>query len=588
MGGCFSSDPVTPECTKVDCNFSGSVKNRSCTDRPFLLLLILCLGLLAGLTFYCVKNGDTARLFNGYDNCGNICGMQNTKEENLKFACKGEDMTKKTFLLLTSAEGLTSQKAGKRRCVESCQSEPNYFQFLNRCLPKEFEDRIDSLFNTTGVGEWFQEAVEDVTLVKGELLKLSLFALVFSLVLVFLLRFLAWFIVWLVLVGATLASIGLTVFLWVAWYQKGQIKDRTPIVDREINTYFTYAIIATFVAFAVIVIVLVMRRRIKLVVRLFTEAGKAIADMPLLLVQPLVTFLALALVFSGCVYFGLLMQGGGFLTVDPNQNLYYKKDFAMKFARVYDLFMLFWLIQFCIGCQHMVIAGSVATWFFTRDKTRLDSPISTAISNLFSCHLGSVSLGSLLIAVVQIIRVILTAIKSAIKDSKNDTVKSIYECFKCCFSWLESILQYLTRNAYIEVAMFGTSFCQGGQQAFRLLTANVLRVAAINSVGDFVLFLAKVLVVACTVFLGFYLIDPIPGVQHLNVPLTILALVAYFIAHCFFTVYEMVIDTIFLCFCEDCELNDGEGKPYFMSAGLMEFVEDSNRELRVGDATNNA
>jgi hypothetical protein len=45
----------------------------------------------------------------------------------------------------------------------------------------------------------------------------------------------------------------------------------------------------------------------------------------------------------------------------------------------------------------------------------------------------------------------------------------------------------------------------------------------------------------------------------------------------------MVIDTIFLCFCEDCELNDGEAKPYFMSAGLMEFVEDSKRELRVGD-----
>ncbi|KAI5719035.1 hypothetical protein M8J76_004098 [Diaphorina citri] len=587
MGGCFSSDPVTPEYRdKVDSNFTGSVKSRSCTDRPFLLLLILCLGLLAGLTAYCIKNGDTARLFNGYDNCGNICGVKNAPEDNPKF-CKGkEDVSNKKFLLITTPEGLTSPKAGQRRCVESCDAEPNYTRFLNRCLPKEFEDKLDSFFNRTGVQEYFQATVEDVNLVKGEMIKLVLFATVFALILVFLLRFVAGLIVWTVLIGATLASIGLTVFLWFTWYQKTKIKERTQIIEREINTYFIYAIVATLVALVVLVIVLVMRKRVKLVVRLFTEAGKAIQDMPLLLIQPLVTFLALMLVFAGCVYLGLLIQGGGFLAEGPNQNLYYKKDFAMKFARfarVYDLFIWFWLVQFCIGCQHMVIAGAVATWFFTRDKDRLSSPISTAISNLFSYHLGSVSLGSLIIAIVQIIRVILTSLKSAMKDSKHDWVRSAYEGLQCCFACLESILKYITRNAYIEVAMFGTSFCRGGQQAFKLLTSNALRVAAINSVGDFVLQLGKVLVVACTVFLGFYLIDPIPGVQHLGVPLTIVGLVSYFIAHCFFSVYEMVIDTIFLCFCEDCELNDGEAKPYFMSAGLMEFVEDSKRELRVGD-----
>ena len=31
----------------------------------------------------------------------------------------------------------------------------------------------------------------------------------------------------------------------------------------------------------------------------------------------------------------------------------------------------------------------------------------------------------------------------------------------------------------------------------------------------------------------------------------------------------MAIDTIFMCFCEDSEMNDGVEKPYFMSRGLM-------------------
>lgn len=45
----------------------------------------------------------------------------------------------------------------------------------------------------------------------------------------------------------------------------------------------------------------------------------------------------------------------------------------------------------------------------------------------------------------------------------------------------------------------------------------------------------------------------------------------------------MAIDTIFICFCEDCENNDGISKPYYMSRGLMEFVQNSKKALAVLD-----
>ncbi len=41
----------------------------------------------------------------------------------------------------------------------------------------------------------------------------------------------------------------------------------------------------------------------------------------------------------------------------------------------------------------------------------------------------------------------------------------------------------------------------------------------------------------------------------------------------------MSIDTIFLCFCEDSERNDGITKPYYMSKGLTEFVANSSKAL---------
>lgn len=56
---------------------------------------------------------------------------------------------------------------------------------------------------------------------------------------------------------------------------------------------------------------------------------------------------------------------------------------------------------------------------------------------------------------------------------------------------------------------------------------------------------------------------------------------AYLISNCFLTVYEMTIDTIFLCFCEDCEQNDGVANPYFMSRGLMDFVQNSKKTLDI-------
>lgn len=35
----------------------------------------------------------------------------------------------------------------------------------------------------------------------------------------------------------------------------------------------------------------------------------------------------------------------------------------------------------------------------------------------------------------------------------------------------------------------------------------------------------------------------------------------------------MALDTMYVCYCEDYEKNDGISKPYFMSRGLMEFMQ---------------
>lgn len=51
---------------------------------------------------------------------------------------------------------------------------------------------------------------------------------------------------------------------------------------------------------------------------------------------------------------------------------------------------------------------------------------------------------------------------------------------------------FISQNAYAATAINSTSFCTSARDAFVILVENALRVATINAVGDFVLFLGKV------------------------------------------------------------------------------------------------
>ncbi len=51
----------------------------------------------------------------------------------------------------------------------------------------------------------------------------------------------------------------------------------------------------------------------------------------------------------------------------------------------YNIFGLLWLTQFCVACQHMVLAGSVAGWYFARwDKQSINQPKKKIWSDLFN------------------------------------------------------------------------------------------------------------------------------------------------------------------------------------------------------------
>lgn len=123
-------------------------------------------------------------------------------------------------------------------------------------------------------------------------------------------------------------------------------------------------------------------------------------------------------------------------------------------------------------------------------------------------------------------------------------------------------------------------------QAFTTLVNNALQIAVINGVGDFILFLGKCFVTAATASVGLLFMREDPKLHFYAAPIFVVCVFAFFIANCVISLYEVssindivfclfffslqhnyfsfifqtVIDTLFLCICEDKNLNGDNGK----------------------------
>merc|ERR1712029_360575 len=135
-------------------------------------------------------------------------------------------------------------------------------------------------------------------------------------------------------------------------------------------------------------------------------------------------------------------------------------------------------------------------------------------------------------------------------------------------------------------AVNGTNFYKSAMESFNLLMRNIVRVAVLNNTCNFLLLIGKVIIVfSCgsLTYLAFggyipKIKESIPIINYFFVPCIIVSILSYLISTAFFSVYSMAVDTLFLCFLEDLERNDGTAeKPYFMSKGLQKIVGEMNQ-----------
>ena len=86
----------------------------------------------------------------------------------------------------------------------------------------------------------------------------------------------------------------------------------------------------------------------------------------------------------------------------------------------------------------------LASFIFTHIHIPLYSP---------RFHSGSLAFGALIIAIIQMIRIILAYLQRKLKDKTGRITKIIFCILQCCFWLLEKFFKYVNRQAYIEVCV---------------------------------------------------------------------------------------------------------------------------------------
>uniref|UniRef100_A0A3Q3W4Z4 Choline transporter-like protein n=1 Tax=Mola mola TaxID=94237 RepID=A0A3Q3W4Z4_MOLML len=628
MGCCSSSE------SKRDWK---PLEDRSCTDIPWLIIFALfCIG-MACICGFPIATGAASRLISGYDSYGNTCGRNNDKIEGVPLS--GQDMreNKYVFFLDPCNLDIINRKIKSiALCVSKCPEGklttyddvkqfalhngshlcsydisptryPSHSErstkcpklpvppskpvpVFHRCIPVDvscYAEFAQAFFTFVSDNSVLRRVISGVMASKEVIMGLCVLALVLSLIMMVVIRYISKVLVWILTILVIIGSIGGTGILWWLYvdHRNALNNDTLSVFGKEVasdnvKALLVYAIAATIFTVVLLIVMFIMRKRVALTISLFHVAGKVFIHLPLLVLQPFWTFLGLMLFWAYWIMV-LLFLGTSGTPVKNNSTgvVEYEMQGPLQYMVWYHAVGLIWITEFILAFQQMTISGAVVTYYFTRNKSQMPAtPILSSMARTVRYHLGTLAKGSFIITLVKIPRLVLTYIHNQLKGKENACARCMLKACICCLWCLEKCLQYLNQNAYTATAINSTSFCTSARDAFLILVENALRVTAINTVGDFVLFLGKVLIVSCTAFAGVLALNYQRDYTVWVLPLLIVSFFAFLVAHCFLSVFENVVDVLFLCFAVDSKYNDGSpGREYYMDKALMEYVENSKK-----------
>ncbi|CAM9763460.1 choline transporter-like protein 1 isoform X2 [Lampetra fluviatilis] len=341
------------------------------------------------------------------------------------------------------------------------------------------------------------------------------------------------------------------------------------------------ATLSSIATVLLLLLVLLAWRRLHLAVGLFGMLGRVFSHLPLLILQPVWTFVILASFWLCWVVVLLLLGTAG----DPVRTAQGFVEFRLigpiRYMWWYHVLGFVWVTSFVLHCQRMAVSGATISYYFARDKQRLPPyPILSSVWQLFRCHLGTVAKGSLLLPLLALPRCLVMHLLCCLQDKSSACARCLLKSC-CCLEGLEKHLRHLHETAYIATAHSGTDFCASALEVFELLSSRPLRIVPLVAQGNLLVFLAKMLVVAVTAFFSILVLNFQPNYHLWVVPLGLVCLLAFLVAGCLLSLLSSVSDALLVCFLLDCRgsSDGGAGRGHDADGEIQKCVSRSIKKL---------
>eukprot|EP00953_Heterococcus_sp_UTEX-ZZ885_P042147 21449-Heterococcus_DN1.PRE.3 len=335
---------------------------------------------------------------------------------------------------------------------------------------------------------WFEDLAADLITSRALLLGIGLGgSCVLGFIYIFFLRIpgVLFILVWSVMLGILAAFGGAGVILKLnadKWADEPEPRIHTTDQAKAL-LYLAYAMWILAGLWALLS--LWLRKRIQIAIAITKEASRAVNSMKAIILFPVLQCLGVAIFLVPWCAYAMYLASSGDITAVKLSNGATVKQFTytddIRYAALYLIFVYFWTSEFVVALGQIVVAMSVATWYFTKDKKSIGSgTVVRSVGRTMWYHSGTAAFGSLIIAIIKTIRTVIAYLQKKAKNSGNKLLQASLCCLQCCMWCLEKCMKFLNKNAYIQTAIFGYSFCKAARKAFFLIARNILRVAAVG------------------------------------------------------------------------------------------------------------
>ncbi|KAJ3360420.1 hypothetical protein HDU91_004599 [Kappamyces sp. JEL0680] len=364
------------------------------------------------------------------------------------------------------------------------------------------------------------------------------------------------------------------------------------VTQNDVNIALGIFVTVLVLTVLFLLVTLVMIKRVKMAIEIIKEASQAFRHLPGIQFLPLFFCVPMLAVFA---YFVVIMMYlyscQGTVTVSL-LNTTYSNANNVYYMMWYHLAGFIWTYYTILGLCQLSVAGAVADWYWQLDKkAKLRAPVVSSFLRAIRYSLGSVILGSLLITIVELIRVYVMTLQRSVAKLKSKYLNFLVACAQCCLKCIQMVMKWINRHAYVYIAISGKGFFASAGAATSLLLRNSAKTLAVSYVGDFALLLTKLVVVGINViaaygFLAYNLtVFPNP-IYDPTLTLVLVGVESFIIVSLFFSNYTLAIDTIFLSALEDLDKNDGSSaRPYYMRDELKKILHKHN-EAPAGSKVN--